>query len=175
MTGRDYFELLKAGVDAQFEKLKEKEGQDKKSWHEMVLVEFINRLKDEMVELEEEFVSTDHSNIDWYKAIRREGADIANFAHMLILHCDKKIKQWDGVKKIQAKCPVCNGSGRFQGMCNICGGSGEKLGELKQKSELTSDDCKDYDSTQVKCTICSHGLFGGRVRADLKSCFRLKK
>lgn len=91
---RDYTALLEAGNKAQLEKLEEnghKEGFDD---IDISLCE--ERLKDEVKELDkeiwDEYYEEYFENMD-YKKIRHEAADIANFAHMIILACDKELEK----------------------------------------------------------------------------------
>lgn len=82
---RNYADLLGAGNNAQIEKLLENEhkggftGQD--------LIQLFLLLQEEVLELTREMV------LEFYdpRSIRREAADIANFAHMIILECDREI------------------------------------------------------------------------------------
>lgn len=89
---RDYTKLLKAGNAAQLEKLKENE--HKTGFEDINIYYAYNRLKNELQELSIEMyymprkVWALRENIN-YPAIRHEAADIANFAHMIILQCDK--------------------------------------------------------------------------------------
>ncbi len=78
---RDYNKLLHAGNRAQVEKLIE--NSHKAGWDNIGIDYAINRIEDEVREL--------HTAIDKrdVKEIRREAADIANFAHMIILTCDR--------------------------------------------------------------------------------------
>ncbi len=83
---RDLEALLKAGNAAQMEKLQEntyKRGSD-----DINTFYALRRLSEEVKELEDEFWLKEKD----YKKIRREAADVANFAHMLIVACDKEIK-----------------------------------------------------------------------------------
>ena len=84
---RDILSLLEAGYMAQIEKLRENE--HKKGFDDCNLKYVYRRLMGETDELIEELFK---ENID-YKATRREFADIANFCHMGIFTCDKKIKE----------------------------------------------------------------------------------
>lgn len=77
---RDYEELLKAGNKAQLEKLKE--NKHKKGFDEISIPYAYGRMKEEMSEL---FKARGTENI------RLEAADVANFAHMIILKCDKML------------------------------------------------------------------------------------
>ena len=83
---RDYKKLIAAGNKAQIEKLKENE--HKKGFDDIDIMETLSLLYGEFKELEYECVYSE--NID---AIRLEAADIANFAHMIILKCDELLKE----------------------------------------------------------------------------------
>ena len=50
------------------------------------------RLKEEIKELEEEMICL-NQGLNNYETIRHEAADVANFAHMIIMGCDKEIKK----------------------------------------------------------------------------------
>ena len=81
---RDYKKLLESGNKAQLEKLllyKEK-GEFPTDLYLLILL-----LKAEYGELLVELYLKD------YKAIRKEFADIANYAHMGILACDKELEK----------------------------------------------------------------------------------
>ena len=88
---RNYEELFKAGNAAQLEKLKEKEGA-KGGWEDMDLMYIAMRIEDELEELFIEINCLDEDDFD-VSDVRREFADIANFAHMGILKCDKILKK----------------------------------------------------------------------------------
>lgn len=98
MSDRNYDELLKSANIAMLEKLKENEH---KNGFEDIDIEFaINRITEETDELDIEF-----NGIAMYKAwkgkmhktnyhkVRREAADVANFAAMIIYKCDQKMKE----------------------------------------------------------------------------------
>ncbi len=97
---RDYTALLEAGNKAQLEKLR-KNGH-KKSFDMMDIMELFELLDIERLELDQEIyrmstyngniVKCFRANIDLTK-IRHEAADIANFAHMIILACDKELSK----------------------------------------------------------------------------------
>jgi len=88
---RDYEALFKAGNTAQLEKLKENE--DKPGWDNITFVTTFTGLLEEVKELIAE-VKGDISD-EGYEKIRREAADVANFAHMIILRCDVILdKEW---------------------------------------------------------------------------------
>jgi hypothetical protein len=84
---RDYNALLSAGNIAQIEKLKEND--HKESFDNIPLWEAYYLLRDEIEELDFEI---DNKNKD-YSKIRHEAADVANFAHMIILKCDREINK----------------------------------------------------------------------------------
>lgn len=89
---RNYAKLLEHGNKAQLEKLKKND--HKSDFLEIELTHLFTMLFQEYCELEEEFINRNmeewRENID-YNKIRHEAADIANFAHMIILKCDKEI------------------------------------------------------------------------------------
>jgi len=84
---RDYNKLLEAGNKAQLEKLKENE--HKEDWESMPFEYKCIRLHEEHHEFTDELIAINRD----YAKIRHEAADIANFAHMIILACDKEINQ----------------------------------------------------------------------------------
>jgi hypothetical protein len=97
---RDYTKLLEAGNKAQLEKLKQ--NGHKKGFNDINLEYATRRIEDEYQELSEEIwiITHDEQCINYwhkdnkdYKKIRMEAADIANFAHMIILKCDKELEQ----------------------------------------------------------------------------------
>ena len=77
--------MIAAGNKAQIEKLKE--NKHKKGFDDIDIMYAFGRLAEEFLELEREIVFTE--NID---EIRKEAADVANFAHMIILRCDQILK-----------------------------------------------------------------------------------
>ena len=96
---RNYTALLKAGNAAQLEKL-EQNGH-KEGFDTIGIIKAFDRLQDEVRELDEELYNTltqEGCVIKFIKGTsdvkkaRLEFADIANFAHMGILACDKIIK-----------------------------------------------------------------------------------
>lgn len=89
---RDYYKLFLAGQIAQLEKLTKNE--HKRGFDEVTVQYAFARLAGEMSELTEEITQLFLYNGD-YSAIRAEAADVANFAHMLILACDKEMKVED--------------------------------------------------------------------------------
>ena len=100
---RDYEKLLKAGNKAQLEKLKEKEN-IKGGWDDIDLEYAAGRIEGELEEL---YMALDCEDEYFLEEIRREAADIANFAHMIILRCDKFIKAEKKMVKTVRKCQVC--------------------------------------------------------------------
>ena len=88
---RNYKELLKAGNKAQLEKLQQ--NGHKKGFDDIDIDYAYIRLEVEMDELLKELLlfpsSKDRKKV--YEKIRHEAADIANYAHMIILKCDKEI------------------------------------------------------------------------------------
>ncbi len=93
---RDYDELLKSGNNAQLEKLKENE--HKRGFEDIGLYYAFKRLDEEYEELKCELYDFSsfgriHKNTFDFSAIRKEAADIANFAHMIILKCDQELER----------------------------------------------------------------------------------
>lgn len=84
---RDVDALLNAGIKAQLEKLDE--NGHKKGFDNLDTFESYYLLVAEVKELRVEIYM---SKTD-YQATRKEFADIANFAHMGILACDKEINK----------------------------------------------------------------------------------
>jgi len=92
---RNINELLNAGTMAQIEKLKENEHKD--GFDSLDIIDTYMRLFDEVLELGEElfdnFGMADIMKLKEkpdYVSVRRESADVANFAHMIVLNCVKK-------------------------------------------------------------------------------------
>ena len=83
---RDYTALIEAGTAAQLEKL-EQNGH-KEGFDNININYALKRITEEYVEAYQET----HESIIDYSKVRHEAADIANFAHMVILACDKQIK-----------------------------------------------------------------------------------
>ena len=77
---RDVDALLEAGTRAQREKLEE--NTDKGSWLNLNTSELFDLLSVEMRELADTF------GMDDTEAMRREAADVANYAHMIIERCN---------------------------------------------------------------------------------------
>ncbi len=97
---RDYKELLKAGNKAQLEKLLENE--HKNGFNSIHPDYATRRIKVELDELEEVMIAINicerhdvptNSIIELVKDYRSEFGDIANFAHMGILACDKILEE----------------------------------------------------------------------------------
>ena len=88
---RNYDELLKAGTGAQLEKLLEN---PEKSGFDNINIEYaLDRILDEFIELRDAIRKTGIPPITHLQLIRREAADVANFAHMIILRCDKELEE----------------------------------------------------------------------------------
>ena len=83
---RDYKALLDAGNKAQLEKL-EQNGH-KKGFDNLKLPYAFKRLVMEIDELTKEYCNV----VLDFQAIRHEAADVANFAHMIILATDKELE-----------------------------------------------------------------------------------
>ena len=79
---RDYKKLLKAGNAAQIEKLKENE--HKEGFDSIDKSKLFKMLYQEVGELHQAMRKPDN-----YKEVRREAADVANYAHIIILACDR--------------------------------------------------------------------------------------
>ncbi|MCF8012480.1 MAG: hypothetical protein K9L56_14505 [Clostridiales bacterium] len=77
---RDIRTLFYHGTGAQLEKLCIHHG--KKGFEQATPDYCIKRIHEELIELEEART---------VEEMRHEAADIANFCHMLIMHCDKKM------------------------------------------------------------------------------------
>lgn len=89
MSERDYGKLLSAGNKAQLEKLQQNEH---KSGFDNINVHYaFRRLTEELKELEKKLFQGFHPKhrFDIFNT-RAEAADIANFAHMIILACDQE-------------------------------------------------------------------------------------
>ena len=89
---KDYSQLFIHGNQAQLEKLKENESTE--GFDNIDIQYAMTRLYEEHVELHNLLIDDD--NEEWrkkldYEQIRREAADVANFAHMIILKCDKEL------------------------------------------------------------------------------------
>ena len=89
-TDRNYTQLITAGTAAQMEKLKQNE--HKRGFDNISFEYAYHRLIEEVGELSEAFRAK-VVNIQGIKNIRSEAEDVANFAHMIILKCDKLIKE----------------------------------------------------------------------------------
>lgn len=94
MKKRNYKELLDIGNKAQIEKLMLNE--HKKDFNELSFDYGIKRICEEVHELVIEVLNFYKSNSDesleYLKRIRNEAADVANFAHMIIMKCDNEIR-----------------------------------------------------------------------------------
>jgi hypothetical protein len=77
---RDIEDLLYYGMKAQRKKLEQ--NNHKRSFDDVTAEYCIKRIHEELVELEEAHTAEEQ---------RSEAADIANFCHMLIMHCNKKL------------------------------------------------------------------------------------
>lgn len=91
---RDIEALLKAGNQAQREKLEENGHKD--DFNNTDIFHEFDRLEDEAEELYCEMFNVDTAErlpkVD-YKKVRREFADVANRAHLGILACDKELSK----------------------------------------------------------------------------------
>jgi hypothetical protein len=88
---RDYKELLSAGTTAQLEKLMQNE--HKEGFDNIDIEYAYRRIEEELKELDFElFKDAIEGRFD-LTAVRLEAADIANFAHMIILKCDKELSR----------------------------------------------------------------------------------
>jgi hypothetical protein len=97
---RNYADLINAGVIAQIEKLRDNEH---KPGFDNIDIEYATRRVGEEHEelLNEIYKITESGGVInyWHKdnkdfsKIRKEAADIANFAHMLIFKCDQELKK----------------------------------------------------------------------------------
>lgn len=88
MPNRDYDILLSAGNAAQLEKLKKNE--HKRGFDNIDLDYAWYRIQEEIEELREEMDAPIWRDL---KAIMAEAADVANFAHMIILKCDQELNK----------------------------------------------------------------------------------
>jgi len=84
---RDYKFLLQEGLKAQVEKLREND--HKCGFDTEQLQILFNKLLREVEELHAEIFTLPRD----YKKIRREAADVANFAFMIILKCVQLMRQ----------------------------------------------------------------------------------
>ncbi len=89
---RDIDALLKAGNKAQREKLEENRHKGGFDIDDLFIT--YEKLVAEVYELKEELYTelTPKKEIDYVKA-KREAADVANFAHMIILKCDNILNE----------------------------------------------------------------------------------
>ena len=83
--GRDYETLFERGTKAQLEKLVFHK--TKPDFRKIDIDWAVRRCGDEVIELTEEAMM-DHVD---YQRLRLEAADVANFAHMIILECDRRL------------------------------------------------------------------------------------
>lgn len=84
---RNYEKLLESGNKAQLEKLLLNE--HKKGFEDIDLDYAMNRIYQEIEELHEAHLFNDKD----FSAIKKEAADIANFAHMIIYKCDQELNK----------------------------------------------------------------------------------
>lgn len=85
---RDYHELIDAGNTAQMEKLRAREY--KGDYEELEFDELFHLIIDEALELRAEIRRTNVPNIMRLNRIRNEAADVANYAHMVILRAERE-------------------------------------------------------------------------------------
>lgn len=85
----NYKELLTHGNEAQLEKLKE--NKSKCGFDNVKIYYAAQRIYQEYNELITEVNNQMLSEKDRLNRIRREAADVANYAHMIILKCDKEL------------------------------------------------------------------------------------
>ena len=83
-----YDKLFEAGNKAQLERLKESED----GWTDIEMWETSFRIGQLQKSLSQNISGAGPPN---YYTIRNRAADIANFAHMIILKCDKQLKEQD--------------------------------------------------------------------------------
>ena len=88
---RDYEGLIKSANNAMLEKLKENE--HKPGFNELSFKRALLGICRETAELSEEIKSQESLHY-----IRREAADVANFAAMIIYKCDKLISEMKRIK-----------------------------------------------------------------------------
>ena len=100
MGNRDYDKLFAAGTAAQREKLVANEHKDGFLNLDMDFAfESLTKERDELLiafemrRLSRQFPYIERSGKTALKAIRCEAADVANFAHMIILKCDKELEK----------------------------------------------------------------------------------
>ena len=92
MSNRDYDELFIRGTNAQREELEEKE---RKNGFDNIGIPYALRTIEEKIdELRGaiRLAAVFDQEID-YTTVRHTAADIANFAHMIILKCDKELEK----------------------------------------------------------------------------------
>lgn len=88
---RDYVNLLNVGMVRQLKKLKENEG--KPGFDKIDFNWAYDRIVAETVELHTELYGRPLSEKVDYSAVADEAADIMNFAAMIILECERKLKK----------------------------------------------------------------------------------
>ena len=86
---RNEKELLEHGNEAQYERLIDPKNNLKGDFPEK-MSELYHYLQKEVIELKHEIEPKERNRS--FIRIRDEAADVANFAHMIILSCDKRIK-----------------------------------------------------------------------------------
>jgi len=90
-----YNKLIKAGNKAQIEKMEENSHKDEfqKRWNNFPIDISIYHMKRNMKKLiETEFEMKPNDDKIYYEILRMKAANIANYAHMIILKCDKMIQ-----------------------------------------------------------------------------------
>ena len=87
---RHYTELLNVGMVRQLKKLKQNE--DKPGFDNINFKWAYKRIKDETIELHTELFGVPGSAEPDYDAVADEAADIMNFAAMIIMECERKLK-----------------------------------------------------------------------------------
>jgi hypothetical protein len=90
---RNHLKLIKGGADAQLEKLQEND--HKEDYSGMSIVEAFRLKEQEVEELRNEIFDGNGFVIENpdYRKIRHEAADNANYDHIIIMECDRKIKE----------------------------------------------------------------------------------
>lgn len=95
MQKRNYKELFQAGNKAQLEQMEKHEY--KRGWKNFLLHSSFQGIRKSAIHIESAlYKSFTHQEIiiepTDLKMIRKKAANIANFAHMIILKCDKEIE-----------------------------------------------------------------------------------
>jgi len=90
IMNRNYGELIAHANIAMLEKLNE--NSHKPDWNKLCLSELLEGISEENRELQAEYPKGSIENI------RREAADVANFAAMIINFCDKLLKEREQMK-----------------------------------------------------------------------------